>query len=99
MKTVIITNYTEFSLAMLSEKRTPEMLANMRTAMYELTKYLPLFNPRLERFVVIDVAGYECVGYAPENLNFRAVFECVQPFDEKRVYPLQRIENKVDFVY
>ena len=47
-----------------------------------------------ETAVLIEVESYDCLTIVDEDDN---VNEIVYPFDENRIYPMQRIEQKLYF--
>lgn len=47
-----------------------------------------------ETVVLVEVESYDCLTIVDEDDN---VNEIVYPFDENRIYPMQRIEQKLYF--
>lgn len=50
-------------------------------------------------YVVIRVEGYYAIAKIIDEWQPIEIKELIQPFDEKRVYPLQRIKREITFVY
>lgn len=51
----------------------------------------------LDDYVVIRVEGYYAITKVINAWRPIEIIELVQPFDEERVYPLQRIKKKICF--
>ncbi len=50
-----------------------------------------------DKFVIIKVEGYYCVAYLLDDFMPYELAETIQPFDEKRLYPLQGLVTEYAF--
>ena len=50
-----------------------------------------------DKFVIIKVEGYYCVAYMLDDVAPYALAETIQPFDEKRLYPIQGLVTEYAF--
>ena len=48
-------------------------------------------------FVVIEVAGYNCVAYLTDEFSLFILGNHIAPFDKERIYPLQGLITQYAF--
>lgn len=51
-------------------------------------------------FAVIKVEGYPCIAHlVSTNVNNTKIHSTIFPFDDKRTYPMQEVQQDYSFVY
>ena len=51
----------------------------------------------MDDFIVIRVEGYSCIALITDDFSPIEISSFVFPYDQKRIFPLQQIEQKIMF--